>query len=172
MQYPSSVVAKCIRSLITSVGVSFNPNEVEEEAGVAVFLTQYQHIDLGIVLLPSSSGPLSPFFRLRITSVGNYILPSVTETPVPSSWIGRKLRLEIQALNSTHYTSSAALVDHKTKLTLGEAPVTVVSGGSGLYTGIQLYLSLLGFSDDNFRCNSRYICDEKCWYRHSCSIYQ
>ncbi|KAH8587255.1 xylosidase : arabinofuranosidase [Bisporella sp. PMI_857] len=118
-----------------SVGVSFNPNEAEEEAGVTVFLTQYQHIDLGIVLLPSSSGAFSPFFRFRITSVGNDILPSVTETPIPSRWIGRKLRLEIQALNLTHYTFGAALAGHKTKVTLGEAPVTVVSGGTGLYTG-------------------------------------
>ncbi|CZR61324.1 related to xylosidase : arabinofuranosidase [Phialocephala subalpina] len=86
-----------------SVNVFFIPLLAEKEAGVTVFLTQYQHVDLGIVLLSSSSGTLTQFFRFRITSVWN--------------------------------DSSRGSSGREDECDLGIAPASIVSGGTGPYTG-------------------------------------
>ena len=46
-----------------------------EEAGVSVFLTQYQHIDLGITLVPNSSNnSLDLSFRFHADASGNPVV--------------------------------------------------------------------------------------------------
>ncbi|KAL4873734.1 glycosyl hydrolase [Aspergillus spectabilis] len=99
-----------------SVDVSFNPKEEGEEVGVTVFLTQYQHIDLGIVLL-SSSGKLIPHVRFQTTllddlntlATQNVTVPETVVKALPSSKKEIRARLQIRAVNDTHYTLSAAV---------------------------------------------------------------
>jgi beta-xylosidase len=122
-----------------SVNVDFSPKIAQEEAGVTVFLNQAQHLDLGIVLLPqgsSNSSRLVPQLRFRITGTGNLegAPPAVVTEPIPHSWLGHPITLEIQAKNDTHYQFSAGKGNDK-KI-LGLAPATIVSGGQGQFTGM------------------------------------
>lgn len=127
--------------------VAFEPKQQEEEVGVTAFLTQTQHIDLGIVLLPTSSNgsnhkaELAPYLRFRVTNVP--LLPSnfagtistVTKA-LPKSWLNVPVRLSIDAVNETHYAFSAASSEAPLKPTLlGVAPATILSGGDGRFTG-------------------------------------
>ncbi|KAL6236936.1 hypothetical protein BDW75DRAFT_229056 [Aspergillus navahoensis] len=102
-----------------SVDVSFYPSEEGEEVGVTVFLTQYQHIDLGVVLLPNVTIPesvikaLPPFKDVRV-------------------------RLRIQAVNDTHYILSAVLPGLGRFDFSQHAEAVLVSGGTGRFTGVLL----------------------------------
>ncbi|KAJ7469966.1 xylosidase : arabinofuranosidase [Mycena galericulata] len=122
-----------------SIDVAFAPTDLNEEAGATVFLTQVQHIDLGIVLLvDSAKGPATPHLRLRTDGGGN--LGTAPPPPVihsiPSSWHG-PITLTIRANNDTHYTFSATPqggTAHNT-VVLGSLPATILSGGTGPFTG-------------------------------------
>lgn len=132
-----------------SIDVSFNPSKPEEETGVTVFLTQYQHIDLGIVLLQGKTGSrsLEPHFRFRTirycgicgtTGSGNSngTLPAESIVPVPQDWLKKPISLSVQAINETHYAFSAGTTcDGRRSMILGFAPATAVSGGTGPFTG-------------------------------------
>ncbi|KAF4534282.1 Xylosidase : arabinofuranosidase [Lasiodiplodia theobromae] len=111
----------------------------EEEAGVTVFLTQDQHLDLGVVLLASDeSAGLAPHLRFRVNGTGNNEgpAPETVVEPVPEAWLGGPVRLYVQALNDTHYTFSAGPSDEAEEAkTISHAPATIVSGGSGPFTG-------------------------------------
>lgn len=130
-----------------SVDLSFDPQTVGQEAGVTVFLTQANHIDLGVVLLaPNSSSPLSygpaksPQLVLRFRAEGTGIPPAPKSVPVPAAWADGKIRLQIQTVNTTHYSLAAMSASNpKSKLTIGTASATLVSGGNGSFVG-----SLLG----------------------------
>jgi beta-xylosidase len=118
-----------------SVDISFAPSVDEEEAGVTVFLNQNQHLDLGIIQLP---GFKSPSFRFRTAGVGNdkSTLPEAVVKAIPQSWGGGKITLSIQAVNETFYAFHAAPSNNALKtLVLGYAPATIVSGGTGPFTG-------------------------------------
>ncbi|KAI0394112.1 glycoside hydrolase family 43 protein [Xylariaceae sp. FL0594] len=135
-----------------SVDFEFEPRVVGHEAGVTVFLTQVDHIDLGVVLLPSSSSntqteqELSLRFRTEgsVNSPGTY-KPPTRIVPVPKTWLGQKqkgntnlkLRLQIETLNSTHYSLSALPLQGKggEKLVVATAPAELVSGGNGSFVG-------------------------------------
>lgn len=124
-----------------SVDVSFDLSAQEEEVGVTAFLTQTQHLDLGIVLLPSKDGELAPFLRFRVTNVPsqasnfNGTIPTALKK-VPKGWQDAPIRLHIDAVDDTHYTFSAASSkDPSDKELMGTAPGTVLSGGDGPYTG-------------------------------------
>jgi hypothetical protein len=127
--------------------VSFEPKLQEEEVGVTAFLTQTQHLDLGIVLLPkSNSGSegganLAPHLRFRVTNVpalkGDFSgsLPTIIK-PLPESWLNAPVRLQIDAVNETHYAFSAASsTDSWGNELMGIAPATILSGGDGEFTG-------------------------------------
>jgi beta-xylosidase len=128
-----------------STDLSFDPTTAGQEAGVTVFLTQFEHIDLGIVLLPSDSPneKLSPHFRFRAEGQGNAKkedVPKESITPIPAKWQhGPKnsaIRLQIQAVNETYYEFSAMPSnDPAAIVTLGSGPAALVSGGSGPFTG-------------------------------------
>lgn len=126
-----------------SVDLQFNPKTVHEEAGVTVFLTQAQHIDLGIVSLPSTSSSAESelSFRFRVQGRGNLKdpLPAPKNTPIPGSWKESTIRLQIQAVNSTHYAFSASPGSSggqgQDRIVLGYAEAAIVSGGTGPYTG-------------------------------------
>ncbi|KAK3324847.1 glycosyl hydrolase [Apodospora peruviana] len=114
-----------------SVVLSFSPQATGQEAGVTVFLTQVNHIDLGVVRL--SSG-----LALRLRAEGTGAAPTSKSVPVPSSW--DKIRLQIQASNSTHYDLSAMPARNpNASIPLGTISAGLVSGGNGSFVG-----SLLG----------------------------
>jgi hypothetical protein len=127
--------------------VSFEPKLQEEEVGVTAFLTQTQHLDLGIVLLPkNSSGSegeanLAPHLRFRVTDVpalkGDFsgALPTIVK-PLPESWLNAPIRLQIDAVNETHYALSAvSSTEPWGNELMGIAPATILSGGDGEFTG-------------------------------------
>jgi beta-xylosidase len=127
--------------------VTFNPTVQEEEVGVTAFLTQTQHLDLGIVLLPTSDqgskdgAKLSPHLRFRVTNVPN--LPSDFQGNIttfikalPDDWLNAPIRLHIDAANETHYILSAASSREPwNKEVMGIAPATILSGGDGRFSG-------------------------------------
>lgn len=121
-----------------SVDVEFSSEVEEEEVGVTAFLTQYQHIDLGIVLLPSDNGSLTPQLRFRTTGFGKagISLPETLVLPIPAFWLKEPVQLQIDAKNESHYIFSAApRSDSLESQIVGYADVTIVSGGSGPFTG-------------------------------------
>ncbi|KAL4956763.1 glycosyl hydrolase [Aspergillus filifer] len=128
-----------------SVDVSFAPAEEGEETGVTIFLTQTQHIDLGIVLLPSS-GKLAPHLRFQTTlfddldqpATQNVTTPETVVQALPSRSTEIKARLRIQAVNDTHYVMSASLPDFEDFEFSREAEAVLVSGGTGRFTGVLL----------------------------------
>jgi hypothetical protein len=150
-----------------SVDLSFDPASAGQEAGVTVFLTQVDHIDLGVVLLePTKPTPkdlssssdskgvstqAKPELSFRFRAEGSGPRPAARIVPVPKDWVGEKLRLQIQTVNSTHYSLSAMLADKPkpepgkpqlqsqsgpgSKLVIGTASAELVSGGNGSFVG-------------------------------------
>ncbi|KAI0164532.1 glycoside hydrolase family 43 protein [Hypoxylon sp. FL1284] len=133
---------------VFSVDLTFRPREVGQEAGVTVFLTQVNHIDLGVALLPpqqsnDSNSPcqigatsqLMVWFRAEGTGTP----PAPRTVPVPADWLdGDKggIRLQIEAANATHYLLSAMpAADPKAQVLVGVAPAALVSGGNGSFVG-------------------------------------
>ncbi|KFX89979.1 hypothetical protein V490_06721 [Pseudogymnoascus sp. VKM F-3557] len=127
--------------------VGFKSEKEEEETGVTAFLTQTQHLDLGIVMLPTSerdhngNKKLDLHLRFRVTNIpsaaGNFKgeIPTVVKA-LPKGWEGAPIRLHIDAVNATHYSLSARSVKEPRKVELmGIAPATILSGGDGPFTG-------------------------------------
>ncbi|PTU22741.1 hypothetical protein P175DRAFT_0529819 [Aspergillus ochraceoroseus IBT 24754] len=129
-----------------SVDVSFAPTEEGEEVGVTVFLTQYQHIDLGVVFLPSPSGKLTPHIRFRTTLLDdlnqskpqNVTDPETITTVLPCFSKEIKAKLQIKAANDTHYVFSASLPGFPDFSFSPLAEAALVSGGTGRFTGALL----------------------------------
>lgn len=133
-------------TLFTSgMDIAFAPQKIDEEAGVTLFLTQHQHVDLGIVLLKTDQGT-SLSFRFRPTGRGNYEGPLSTKVvPVPGDWKDGSIRLEIQAVRDTQYTFSAAPARSPAqKMMVGHVDSLVMSGDTGRFTG-RFHLSLVSF---------------------------
>lgn len=140
-----------VDSLFTySVDMDFSPVALEEETGVTAFLTQEQHLDLGIVLLHSnsSSGETTRHLRFR-AHVSDGVGPTTHIVPVPKTWGNAKIRLQIQARNSTHFTFSARAVArrHEAAITLAVVSASHVSSG---FTGLLLsaYATTNGGADN------------------------
>lgn len=87
----------------------------QNEVGVTALQDQAQHFDLGVVMLRgNASGELVPHIRFRGMSTTTYRLPErfkyVDEAfPMPRRWLGQKVRLQVEAVNTTHYAFSAGL---------------------------------------------------------------
>jgi hypothetical protein len=88
----------------------------QNEVGVTALQDQAQHFDLGIVMLKSndSKDGVVPHIRFRGISTTTYRLPQrfkyVDEVfPMPEALVGEKLRLQVEAVNTTHYAFSAGL---------------------------------------------------------------
>ncbi|RHZ53915.1 uncharacterized protein CDV56_104868 [Aspergillus thermomutatus] len=127
-----------------SVDVSFGPQVDGEEVGVTVFLTQFQHIDLGIVLLPSAedSDTLVPHVRFRVTYLGaqGVDIPETIIQPLTQRHSSSTVqaRLQIQAVNTTHYALSARVLGVAEFKFETHAEARLVSGGTGPFTGALL----------------------------------
>lgn len=140
-----------------SIDVDFQPQAINAEAGI---VTQFQHIDLGIVLLQNGSGPAAPYLRLSVlgdkpvnsnlsvellpgVSIPifapgkfNGTLPDFVPVHLSSEWANNLITLEIQARNDTYFTFLASSKAAKEgPITLGDLPTTILSGGSGPFTG-------------------------------------
>lgn len=118
-----------------SVDLSFKPRVVDQEAGVTIFLTQVNHIDLGVVLLKGNKAEDTQLsFRFRAVGTGKPPPPKIV--PVPKGWEGDSIRLQIDTANATHYNLSALKAsDPKTKILIGTAYAGLVSGGNGSFVG-------------------------------------
>ncbi|KAI9699876.1 MAG: hypothetical protein M1820_007051 [Bogoriella megaspora] len=127
--------------------VTFDPIFSEEEAGITAFLTQTQHIDLGIVLLPTSNyssevkTKLAPHLRFRVTNVPDLVSDfngtvSTAVRALPETWLHSPIRLHIDTVNETHYAFSATSSNQPSESErMGIAPATILSGGDGRFTG-------------------------------------
>ncbi|KAI1458711.1 glycoside hydrolase family 43 protein [Annulohypoxylon moriforme] len=133
-----------------SVNLDYAPASLEEEAGVSIFLTQNHHLDLGVVLLPANAstaslggidGPKNSselIAQLRFRGISYVPVPDDVIVPIPETWSGKPLRLEVKAHNMTHYSMSAgpadALSEMRTILDVSNAPVSW--GFSGVLLGV------------------------------------
>ena len=115
-----------------TVDLLFTPSSSDQEAGVTVFLTQPNHISLGLAKTPGEKNRYELRFRTTTTTSTN-----THTTPVPQTWnLAQNLRLEISTFNETHYVFSAHPADRaKDRLVLGYADTQIVSGDSGPFTG-------------------------------------
>lgn len=122
-----------------SVKLDFSPQKPEEEAGITAFLTQNHHLDLGVVMLPNSnstasdnSSQLAPHFRFR--GISYVPVPDPVVVPVPATWAGTQLRLEVRAVNVSHYAFSAGPANAESEMrTILTASNDAVSWG---FTGM------------------------------------
>lgn len=78
------------------------------------------------------------YFRFRTTGSGDDIstLPQTVVEAFSEAWKGAPVRMSVQAINETHYAFYAASSSAPLQtVVLGNAPVTIVSGGTGPFTG-------------------------------------
>ncbi|KAI7783966.1 Xylosidase : arabinofuranosidase [Diaporthe eres] len=122
-----------------TVDVSFNPEVEDEEAGISVFLTQFQHIDLGIVNLPANNGTnTTQAFRFRVEASGkpNITVPETVVIPIPNAWRSDKIRLSVSAVSDSLYVFGVAPASRSGEYReIGSASALIVSGGTGPFTG-------------------------------------
>ncbi|KAH7309864.1 glycosyl hydrolase [Stachybotrys elegans] len=95
----------------------------DQEVGVTLLQDQSQHFDVGLVMLETDaangSQRLSPHIRFRGISTTPFRLPERMKWvddkfAFPATWSSKgdsRIRLQIEALNTTHYEFSAGLVD-------------------------------------------------------------
>ncbi|CAH0051144.1 unnamed protein product [Clonostachys solani] len=130
------------------VDIQHIPQHIGEESGVTIFLTQNNHVDLGMVLLPSENDGAEPERVIRFRAIGEEA-PSDMILPVPTSWDQGTIRFRVSTVNSTHYilgASSIQAIDNE--ITSDFVSARVVSGQSGPFTGtlIGVYTSYNGFA--------------------------
>ena len=124
-----------------SVDLVSTPSSAGQEAGITVFLTQVNHIDLSVVYLASpnttsgTAGQLS--LRLRIETANVPIpAPEPTIIPVPTSWNTSTIRLQISTPNNATYELSAMPAENPgAAIKIGTASAQFVSGGNGTFVG-------------------------------------
>ncbi|KAI7481124.1 hypothetical protein KC351_g6560 [Hortaea werneckii] len=126
------------------IDLKFDPEAPDQEAGITAFLTQLNHINLGIAQSNHSvrhgKGP-GLEFRFHIETAGtiNSTIPSSTVvTAVP--WCDDDtIHLQIHSVNETHYVCSAWPPDRPNeKIVIGYVSAEVFSGGSGPFVGTLL----------------------------------
>ncbi|KAI1880452.1 hypothetical protein JX265_002073 [Neoarthrinium moseri] len=121
-----------------SVDLDFSPTVENEEAGISVFLTEVQHIDLGIILLSNASGSLELSLRFRVEASGkpNTTVPEESIILIPDDWSVGAIRLSVYTCDDGTYVFSASSTsDEDDSKVLGSASAAIVSGGSGPFTG-------------------------------------
>ncbi|KAF2968775.1 hypothetical protein GQX73_g4850 [Xylaria multiplex] len=129
-----------------SVDLLFRPQAVQEEAGVSVFLTQYDHIDLGVAFLDDltytnnvkhhrgrRTRQSRMYFHFQIQSSANNTVSRLA--PVPEDWASHAIRLEIIASNTTYTFYASSMLETERRIQVGQAPASTVSGGSGSFVG-------------------------------------
>ncbi|KAL4785017.1 glycosyl hydrolase [Aspergillus varians] len=125
-----------------SVDLDFAPKSPNVEAGVSVFLTQEQHVDLSIVDVVRSQSETSTarVIQLNTYGRGNYngSLKNVT-TDIPSHWENETVSLTVEAVDDQEYSFSASLASQPRKrIKIGTVDARVLSGDTGRFTGTLL----------------------------------
>ncbi|KAL2879082.1 hypothetical protein SGCOL_005502 [Colletotrichum sp. CLE4] len=113
--------------------------DVDEETGVTLFLTQFNHADVGVVILPKTdgSGGIARMLRFRATGED---APAENLVNVPEAWGDEPIRFQIATVNSTHYVMAASQASQPDQqVVMSTFSARLVSGQSGPFTG-----SLLG----------------------------
>ncbi|KAF4848422.1 Non-reducing end alpha-L-arabinofuranosidase BoGH43A [Colletotrichum siamense] len=113
-----------------SVDLSFVPKNFGDEAGISIFHSQQQHIDLSVVLLEDSNNPQ---LRMTATTYGRPSAP-VPETvlqPVPRAWVTCPIRLSVEALDTNDYKFVASSTCNRVNasIDMGIVSSDVTSGG-------------------------------------------
>ncbi|PKS10066.1 hypothetical protein jhhlp_004691 [Lomentospora prolificans] len=131
-----------------TVDLVARPKGDNVEAGVTVFLTQLNHIDLGVVRLPGEpprrkkskrqvqDGQSSLSLRFRAEGTGTH--PQDEIVPVPDSWAEAEgaIRLRIRAVSPVEYELSALLADDpESEIVVARASGELLSGGTGSFVG-------------------------------------
>ncbi|KAI4598263.1 hypothetical protein KJ359_003147 [Pestalotiopsis sp. 9143b] len=114
------------------VDMSSDAAATDHEAGVTLFLTQKNHVDLAVKNV-EVEGVTERVLTFRVTSDEPV---DETTTPVPVEWGSSPINFEISTINATHYqfTASAAEFQQDRHL-LGVVSGRVISGQSGPFTG-------------------------------------
>jgi hypothetical protein len=122
--------------------VGFSPHgatdSIDSEAGVTVFLTQLNHIDLGVVLLPGPNDTSTSSLRFRrevpTTSAQR---PTEEEILNPAAWENETIRLQVSTPNVAHYEPSASIISSSasSRIVVGSAWASLVSGVTGPFNG-------------------------------------
>lgn len=132
-----------------SVDLSFFPSvntTTEQEAGITAFLTQEANIQLGVVTINKKH-----MLRLKDTK------GQLKTQALPTDWIEKPVRLQIQALSPSEYTFSAALAsDESSKIVIGKSSAEILSGGSGSFVG-----TLLGIYATCNKSGSSGVCEPR-----------
>lgn len=131
-----------------TVDIDFAPKLIDEEAGITLFLTQKQHMDIGIVNLSESGkgcggkGPkqrLAPHLRFRVEKSGkpDGNATATVVVPVPQTWRNcGPIRLHIKAINDHTYVFGASPSKKPSDyIELARADASVVTGGGGIFLG-------------------------------------
>ncbi|KAI0132566.1 glycoside hydrolase family 43 protein [Xylariales sp. AK1849] len=111
-----------------------------QEAGVTLFLTQFNHIDLGIVSESANTSRTgyantTSQFSLRFHAEAADA-PADQTIPLPAGWENGPIRLQIQTVNATYYSLTAMLAANpNTRISVATASAKLVTGGTGPYTG-------------------------------------
>lgn len=131
--------------------VEFAPTTAGEEAGVTIFLTQGQHMDISVAAYEvnttsrcrsnGTSSKLAKYLSFAAEASGaastmTAAVPAPVTVALPAAWEDGGVRLTVKTVNDTHYdlsASSAADPAQEIKLTTG--PAALLSGGGGMYTG-------------------------------------
>ncbi|KAK6432944.1 hypothetical protein LTR95_010882 [Oleoguttula sp. CCFEE 5521] len=85
----------------------------QNEVGVTALQDQAQHFDISVAMLKTNgTGAVAPHIRFRGISTTTYRLPErfkyVDEAfPLPAHLRGQQVRLQVEAVNTTHYAFSA-----------------------------------------------------------------
>ncbi|KAL4750001.1 hypothetical protein BDW72DRAFT_204230 [Aspergillus terricola var. indicus] len=136
-----------------SVDLTFSPSSPGVEAGISLFLTQEQHVDLSIVDIARSSSLPARVLQLKTYGRGNYngSLSNAT-VEFPRQWVDRAVTLSVEAVDDTTYEFSASLASRpKKRVYVGSADTRVLSGDTGRFTGtlVGIYASRAGHPGGN-----------------------
>ncbi|KFY16288.1 hypothetical protein V492_01444 [Pseudogymnoascus sp. VKM F-4246] len=115
-----------------SVDLEFTATIEGEEAGVTVFISREQHVDLGII---GEGGGRQLRFSATTFGKPNATAPEERVVDIPPSW-GGKVRLQVEARDDKSYTFSAASTHGKHEvLEMGRAGADIVTSGTGRFVG-------------------------------------
>jgi beta-xylosidase len=87
----------------------------QNEVGITALQDQAQHFDISVAMLKANDSKVAtPHIRFRGISTTTYRLPErfkyVDEVfPMPEALMGERVRLQVEAVNTTHYAFSAGL---------------------------------------------------------------
>ncbi|KAH8176609.1 glycosyl hydrolases family 43 domain-containing protein [Sarocladium implicatum] len=114
-----------------SVDLTFSPSEANEEAGVTIFLTQFNHIDLGIVLSDSGKKQL----RFHAEGTGASEVTELSELP-ESLADAETVRLWVTTPDEKSFEVRIGSTDDDDEgEVIGTGSGALLSGGTGSFVG-------------------------------------